>query len=64
VLGRDSALEIRLDRPAAAGAVVRVLRAGDGLRGRFGTVTVKDGEGRTYAAVPDYSSKGLSVRLK
>ncbi|MER5183003.1 phosphatase PAP2 family protein [Streptomyces sp. NPDC002896] len=63
VLGRGSALELRVEGSPAEGTIVRVLRAGGGLRGRFGTITVR-AEGRTYEAVPTYSGSGLSVRLK
>ncbi|OAH11152.1 phosphatase PAP2 family protein [Streptomyces jeddahensis] len=62
VLARGSALELRVDDPAE-GTVIQVLRARGGLRGRFGTITVR-AEGRTYEAVPTYSANGVSVRLK
>ncbi|MGW1028729.1 phosphatase PAP2 family protein [Streptomyces sp. NPDC002577] len=62
VLGRGSALELRVDDPAE-GTGIRVLRARGGLRGRFGTITVR-AEGRTYEAVPTYSANEVSVRLK
>ncbi|MCX5182019.1 phosphatase PAP2 family protein [Streptomyces sp. NBC_00268] len=61
VLGRDSALTLRLDadRPPVSGATIPVLRTSS-LRGQFARVTVQaDG----YRAVPVYSVDGLSVRL-
>ncbi|MFC7262575.1 phosphatase PAP2 family protein [Streptomyces lutosisoli] len=61
LLGRDSALSLRLDadRPPASGTTVPVIWA-PALRGQFGGITVQaDG----YRAVPVYTGEGLSVRL-
>lgn len=61
LLGRDSALSLRLDteRPPAAGSTIPVIGT-RALRGQFGRVTVQaDG----YRAVPVYTREGLSVRL-
>jgi len=61
LLGRDSALSLRLDAdcPPAAGTAIPVIWA-PALRGQFGRITVQaDG----YRAVPVYTAQGLSVRL-